>query len=699
MKKVLLGFMCFFISITAINAQTLYGTTFAGGANGTGTIVKYTVATNELVVVKSFDAVSSDPAATNDGVNPSASLIQASDGKLYGMTINGGTGNNGVIFSYDPRTSQYTKLKDFQGIDGAHPYGSLLEASDGKLYGMTTYGGTNGSGAASGVLFSYAPASSTFTKMMDFNYTIGSNPFGSLIQGIDGKLYGMTEYGGTAVGPTGNIIGGTGTIFSFNLLTSIFTRLYDFLDAPGSPRGSLVQATDGRLYGMAPGYGIRGSNYGFIFSLDTSNVPTPYSELYRCDGTNYLNGFRPLASFIQASDGKLYGTMSFGNGASVGGTLISFDPLTATVTNLNNFTGTNGLNPQGNLIQASNGKLYGSTPAGGSNGLGVIFSYDPVAAAYSKLIDFDGANGASPGLGSAFIEYSDCSTLTIFYKDADGDGYGNATDSIKACTTPVGYVANKTDCNDSNNAVHPGAVEICGNGIDDNCDGQIDEGCPGNPVLSINNVSVSESAGAAVLTLSLSKKSTQSVTVEYKTKDGTAISKAKKQNPADYVDAKGTVTIPAGAQTATLSITILNDAVTESTEQFYVDLSKATNATITKSTMATVTITDGAASRTALLQGNLQLAGERELSAGKFNISIAPNPSNNRFNVSIETADTKEKISLRVTDMQGRLIEQRNNIYTGQTIQIGDGYKTGVYFVEVIQGNTKRQLKVIKVAN
>jgi gliding motility-associated-like protein len=65
--------------------------------------------------------------------------------------------------------------------------------------------------------------------------------------------------------------------------------------------------------------------------------------------------------------------------------------------------------------------------------------------------------------------------LTTYYVDADGDGYGDATVSVTACSTPAGYVANSTDCDDSNTAVHPGVIEICNN-IDDNCDSQIDEG-------------------------------------------------------------------------------------------------------------------------------------------------------------------------------------------------------------------------------
>ena len=48
----------------------------------------------------------------------------------------------------------------------------------------------------------------------------------------------------------------------------------------------------------------------------------------------------------------------------------------------------------------------------------------------------------------------------------------------QACSQPVGYVANSMDCNDSNAAVHPGASEVC-NGLDDDCDGVVDEGNPG----------------------------------------------------------------------------------------------------------------------------------------------------------------------------------------------------------------------------
>ena len=65
--------------------------------------------------------------------------------------------------------------------------------------------------------------------------------------------------------------------------------------------------------------------------------------------------------------------------------------------------------------------------------------------------------------------------LSVFYLDADADGFGDLDISISACSEPLGFVSNNTDCNDSNNLVNPGATEVC-NDIDDNCNGFIDEG-------------------------------------------------------------------------------------------------------------------------------------------------------------------------------------------------------------------------------
>ena len=70
---------------------------------------------------------------------------------------------------------------------------------------------------------------------------------------------------------------------------------------------------------------------------------------------------------------------------------------------------------------------------------------------------------------------------TTFYRDNDGDGFGSPAVTQQACSAPPGYASNSTDCNDNNLNVHPGATEVCGNSIDDDCDGQTDEGCQTNP--------------------------------------------------------------------------------------------------------------------------------------------------------------------------------------------------------------------------
>ncbi|MBK8699635.1 MAG: putative metal-binding motif-containing protein [Saprospiraceae bacterium] len=80
--------------------------------------------------------------------------------------------------------------------------------------------------------------------------------------------------------------------------------------------------------------------------------------------------------------------------------------------------------------------------------------------------------------------------LTLYFADADGDGYGNAQISMEACSATGGYVANDDDCNDGEVGIHPGAMEVC-DGLDNNCDGNIDEGAT-TTFLPMPTVTVSE---------------------------------------------------------------------------------------------------------------------------------------------------------------------------------------------------------------
>lgn len=279
-KYILLSLFCCLFFVFNAQAQTLYSATPKGGNNNVGTISKYIVGTNNsLVKVWDFDKTSGD--------FPSGQLIQASNGKLYGMTLNQdnliinlASSNFGAIFSFDLSNLSYTKLKDFDKASGSLPFGSLIQASDGKLYGMTQFGGSSNAG----VIFSFDLSNSIYTDLKDFDNVSGDYPFGSLVQAKDGKLYGMTQWGGK---------NGFGVIFSFDPSTTTYTTLKDFDNVSGAtPTGSLIQASDGKLYGMTQEGGS--GNVGVIFSLDPSN--STYTKLMDFDRTN--SGALPYGSLI-----------------------------------------------------------------------------------------------------------------------------------------------------------------------------------------------------------------------------------------------------------------------------------------------------------------------------------------------------------------------------------------------------------------
>lgn len=116
------------------SAGNLYGTTFAGGTNGFGTIFKIDAA-GQKTTLFNFTGT--------DGAYPAAALVRDSSGNLYGTTTEGGSSKVGTVFQFDT-TNSLTVLHNFTGgkNDGAYPYGNLL------LVSKTLYGTTNSGGAA-----------------------------------------------------------------------------------------------------------------------------------------------------------------------------------------------------------------------------------------------------------------------------------------------------------------------------------------------------------------------------------------------------------------------------------------------------------------------------------------------------------------------------------------------------------------------
>lgn len=131
----------------------------------------------------------------------------------------------------------------------------------------------------------------------------------------------------------------------------------------------------------------------------------------------------------------------------------------------------------------------------------------------SIIKKFCGKNSVEPSATSLADSTTD-NDLKTYYRDEDGDGYGSDGNKKTASSLPAGYTDKGGDCNDANAAIHPGAVEICGNAVDEDCDTYVDEGCAN---LSIIDITVYESDWIANLKVSLSKITDKEVKVNFTT--------------------------------------------------------------------------------------------------------------------------------------------------------------------------------------
>jgi uncharacterized repeat protein (TIGR03803 family) len=318
-----------------------------------------------------------------DGGGPNGSLIQASDGNLYGTTWGGGAYDFGTVFKITPAGAE-TVLYSFAGptADGAHPNGDLIQSSDGNFYGTTLQGGAS---TYFGTIFKVTPTS-TETVLYSFNngLTDGGRPNGNLIQASDGNFYGMTQVGGA---------NGYGTVFKI-IPAATETVLYSFKGGPSdgaTALGSLIQASDGNLYGMTAEGGA--NNFGTVFKITPAGSEV---VLYSFKG-GASDGADPANSLIQASDGNFYGMTAEG-GANNVGTVFQITPAGSEVV-LYSFKGgaSDGAGPNGDLLQASDDNFYGMTYQGGANGFGTVFKITP-AGIEAVLYSFKGgpSDGASP---------------------------------------------------------------------------------------------------------------------------------------------------------------------------------------------------------------------------------------------------------------------------------------------------------------
>ena len=346
-------------------------------ANGDGSLVEYDAASH--AIDKKFNF--SDPI---NGLQPEGDLLMATNGRLYGMTTKGGANNKGIVFEFNPANDNLIKKFDLDSLSGYAPKGGLMEASNGKLYGLTFRGGDN----SFGTVFEIDTNSWVLTKKADFSNSIGIKPMGKMVEAWDGNLYGLTSNNG-------------GTIFQYNISTTTITNKHNFTTNDGTyPQGSLSLADNGKLYGMT-NYGGQ-SNYskGTLFEYDpATSAFAMKKEMLNYTGYN-SQGNTPL----MGSQGKMYLMLTnggSGNDAYSGGAIDEYIPGASSVTNKAVFAVSNtGSKPMGDLMESANGKLYGYAWLGGASNKGTIFEYNPSTAILTKKVDFDGSNGANPIHGS-----------------------------------------------------------------------------------------------------------------------------------------------------------------------------------------------------------------------------------------------------------------------------------------------------------
>ena len=263
---------------------------------------------------------------------------------------------------------------------------------------------------------------------------------------------------------------------------------------------------------------------------------------------------------------------------------------------------------------------------------------------------------------------------TTFYRDADEDGFGNASLTTQACSPPPGYVGNNNDCNDSDPTVNPVAVEVCGNNKDDNCNGaQNEQGC--YSCSNATSFATTNITGNSATFNWTSLPHPNYWQVQYKT-----------TSPGSkWVDVTPD---PAGNKR---SVTIIGLAPNKN---YLWHIKARCGNSWTNYSVSIAFTTAGGATTTNKANTNLEM--ESAISVESLRASVTPNPSNSNFRIALNSNDLKEPVKLLVIDMFGRVIETRTT-YPGQSITLGEKYISGTYAVRIIQGKKIRQLKLIKI--
>jgi uncharacterized repeat protein (TIGR03803 family) len=329
-----------------------------------------------------------------DGYKPFSGVIPDGKGNFFGTAWGDGADNYGTVYEVSPAGREKwttTVLHSFNkdGVDGVHPFGSLIRDAAGNLYGTTSAGGTYDYGT---VFELTAGSGGTWNESVIFTFPSGGHsgvdPRSSLVFDAKGNLYGTTYSGGE-----GSSCGSSGCGVVFELTPTsggewTETVLHDFDSEDGGfSYSNLVLDSAGNLYGTSTWGGTLGD--GTVFEVSPGAGGSWTETVLYSFGSKIGEGVDPYAGLILDTKGNLYGVTYFG-GSDGYGSVFELTPGAGgewTETILHSFSnnGTDGSNPYGGLAMDSQGNLYGTTlyggpiPYGGQNGYGIAFELKPSA--------------------------------------------------------------------------------------------------------------------------------------------------------------------------------------------------------------------------------------------------------------------------------------------------------------------------------
>jgi uncharacterized repeat protein (TIGR03803 family) len=363
-----------------------------------------------------------------DGSAPRGALVRNSAGTIYGTTWSGGTDNAGTVYKLDRRGKEsviHSLIAPPQGYnEGTNPAAGVTPDGNGNLFG-TTYSG--GDTPFWGTLFKVDP-SGQLTVLGNFDGDIGG-PFDGgcssthLLRDAEGNFYGGTEVGGEQFCP----LNGCGVIFELNA-AGLYSVLHYFTGVPdGWAPNDLLRDPQGNIFGTTQAGGMEGScslgSCGTIYKLDTAGNET---ILYSFTGG--IDGGSPHAGLIWDAQGNLYGT-TYAGGTYGLGVIYKLDQ-TGKLTVLHTFRGSpDGANPHGRLLWGLDGKLYGTALYGGKYGYGFVFQLAQNGK-FVVLHNFTGgSDGAYPYAGLIRGPGS------VMYGTASAGGFTGGTCGTTGCGT------------------------------------------------------------------------------------------------------------------------------------------------------------------------------------------------------------------------------------------------------------------------